>query len=301
MQRCAMMRTELAALNAGLLPEAADFQGEPPRTLGPLVFYSPKENKPAAKFFHERNLAAQQEREQFYDGDAAFAGAEARFLTEQLQQRLDLLLGRGWGLQRDCYIISLRRFQDTTRVLEVIQLLREQSARMRFSHHFLLHVEPHGDMSDDLEDLKEREEKEASEDYWTAELNTPEAVLQENEEWRELKENRYEYLKREHQLQLHGDEVDPELLSLPKEEDEPVKTVDEETLSSTTDDDERGGVAIAPPPPPPPETKGLGEELEYYLDVYEDCIVANQHWVDPASYNLGMKPVEWSEELATQT
>jgi hypothetical protein len=303
MQRCAMMRTELAALNAGLLPEAADFEVEPPRAVGPLVFYTSKENKPAAKFFHERTVAAQQQRERFYDGDAAFRAAETRFLIEQLQPRLDRLLGRGWGFQGNCYLVSLKRFQDTMRVLEVIQLLREQSARMRFPCNFLLQVEPHGDMSEDLEEMIEREKKEASEDYWTAELNSPEAVLQENEEWRELKERRYEYLKREHLLQLRGDEVDPELLSLGKEaaEREPTPEPEPEFAGPSISDEDDGGVAIAQPPPAPPEAENLGEELAFYLDVYEDCIVANSHWVDRASYNLGMKPVEWSADLAAET
>lgn len=296
MQRCTMMRTELAALNAGLLPESSDFQVEPPRPLGPLVFYTSKDNKPAQEFFRQRTQERDHERQRFYDGDAAFAEAETRFITEQLQAGLDRLLGRGWGLQRDCYLVSVKRFRDAMRVLEVIQLLRKECARLRFPCHFLLQVEPHGDMSDDLEDMREREEKERSEDYWTAELNTPEAVLRENDEWRELKENRYEYLKREHQLQLRGDEVDPELLSLTKEtaESEPTPEPEPEFAGPSTTDDDGGGVAIAPPPPAPPEAENLGEKLAFYLDVYEDCIVANGNWVDRASYNLGMKPVEWT-------
>ena len=169
---------------------------------------------------------------------------------------------------------------------------------MRFPCHFLLHVEPHGDMSDDLEEIKEREEKaEAPEEDWLAEYHTPEAVLRENEESRERRERHYEYLKREHLLQLHGDEVDPELLSLPKEEDEPVKTpVDEESTRPPVDDEDSGGVAIAPPPPPPRDAESLGDELAFYLDVYEDCIVVNGHWAEKAAYNLGLTPVQWTPE-----
>ena len=304
MERCSMMHTELAALNAGLLPEALDFEAEKPRTLGPLKFYSnSKGNEAARTFFQERENAVFKERERFFDGDAVFAKAETRAFAARLEARLDQLLGRGWGLLHGCpQHISLKRFPDTCRVGEVIQVLREESARWRLPWCFLLIVQPHGDMSEDLEDMKAREEQESMpEGDWLAQCYEPEWDVREREEDRQVRHRRYEFLKREHLLQLReGENVDPSLLSLPQDEDEPVGAPAPEeriNLSISEDDDDGGGVAVAPPRPPPPEIESLGEELEFYLDVYEDCVVANEGWVDTARENLGQEPVEWTPEL----
>jgi hypothetical protein len=309
MERCGMMRTEVAALNAGLLPEGPDFEAETLRKLGPLKFFTMgKENVAAGKFFHARYLEFIEVRERFYDGDAAFAAAERRVAQTAIQEKLDQLLGRGWGILNwrsfvgGYGMLGLKRFADTSRVREVIQVLREHSARSRFPWHFVLSVEPHGDMSEDLEERKAREEKPAAtEGDWLAEYYTPESVLRENEERRRMRERYYEFLEREHLLQLREEEgVDLSLLYLPKEEPEKAAEVEEESLPPPiVDDEEAGGVAIAPPPPPPPETKDLGEELAFHLDVYEDCIVANQHCAAKASYNLGLKPVEWTPDAQT--
>jgi hypothetical protein len=308
MERCAMMRTEVYALNAGLLPEALDFLADEARTLPPLKFFvTSKENETGKKFFADRQIARNKAREQFYDGDAALASAEVRAMGDILHRRLNELLGRGWGIANGKYLgpgnLHLKRFEDTMRVREVIDVLREESARSRFPWHFLLSVEPHGDMSEDLEQMKEREEEEAkTEGDWLARYYEPDEVLRGNEEERREREKRYEFLTREYLLQLRGEDgVDPSLLSLPKDEDDPKNPEPENdpVSPSATDDDDAGGVAIAPPPPPPPETKSLGEELAYYLDVYEDCIVANQHWAKKAAYNLGLTPVEWNAELAS--
>ena len=310
MERCGMMRTEVAALNAGLLPEGPDFEAETPREVRPLKFFTmSKENAAAGKFFHARYLELIEVRERFYDGDAAFAVAETRVAQAAIQERLDLLLGRGWGLLNWSSFVGgygqfgLKRFADTSRVREVIQVLREHSARSRFPWHFLLSVEPHGDMSEDLEERKAREEKAvATEGDWLAEYYTPESVLRENEERRRMRERYYEFLAREHLLQLREEEgVDPSLLYLPKSEPEKPVEVEEEPIPPPTandDDEDTGGVAIAPPPPPPPGTKDLGQELGYHLDVYEDCIVAGSYWADKARYGLGQMPVEWTSELA---
>ncbi|MEY2520037.1 MAG: internalin [Verrucomicrobiota bacterium] len=306
MERCAMMRTELAGLNAGLLPEAPDFYAEEPRKLKPLAFFRIGDgNDVAEQFFRNRQHHLVQGRTRFYDGDAALSTAEKRAMGNNLQRRFDELLGRGWGIAGRRFhapgIINLKRFEDTTRVHEVIQVLREESARSRFSWYFLLCVEPHADMSDELEEIKARDEEAASpEGDWLAEYYEPDTVLRENEAEREQRSRRYEFMEREHLLQLRGDEsLDPALLSLPKEEEEPIQTAeDEESFSPPTNDEKAGGIAIAPPPPLPPDTKNLGEKLAYYLDVFEDCIVANEHWADKAAYSLGQKPVEWTPELA---
>src|SRR5450755_4826833 len=70
MERCAMMRTELAALNAGLLPAALDFLADEPRPLAPLKsFRVGNENKAGEDFFRNRLLEVRKLRDEFYDGD----------------------------------------------------------------------------------------------------------------------------------------------------------------------------------------------------------------------------------------
>jgi hypothetical protein len=44
----------------------------------------------------------------------------------------------------------------------------------------------------------------------------------------------------------------------------------------------------------------LGEKLAYYLDVYEDCFVANQNWAKKAAYGLGLTPMEWSKKASRE-
>jgi hypothetical protein len=311
MERCAMMRTEVAALNAGLLPEAPDFEAEKPRAVGPLKFFTTSpENEAGIKFFQKRSRELREVREQSCNGDAAFAQAEARTLVSTLQGRLDQLLGRGWGLLRSCKVhpgiehIPFKRFSDTSRLREVIQVLREISAHSRFEWEFLLIVEPHGDMSEDLKQMKAREEEEAvTGGDWLAQYYEPESVLRENEERRRERERRYEFLAREHLLQLRGEQegLDPALFYVPREETESVKEEETITPSSAADeDDDGGGVALAPPPPPPLNVDNLGDELEFYLTVYEDCILVNSHWLERASYNLGMTAVEWTSDSETR-
>lgn len=52
---------------------------------------------------------------------------EETALEPLIRQFYDELLGRGWGLLHDSYIITLKRFADTSRAREVIQVLREES------------------------------------------------------------------------------------------------------------------------------------------------------------------------------
>lgn len=308
--RCSMMRMEVASLNAGLLPEAEDFRAEVPRTLPPLKFFLlEKENKLATDYFNQRALDLRASREKFYDGDAALEKAEVRSFGAELQAKMDGLLGRGWGLIRPGPFIQLKRFADTSRVRLVVELLRAASAQLRFPSHFTLIVEPHGDMSEEMEEMTARDAKTqpgAADEDWLAEYYEPEAVLRENEEQRQARRERYEFIQREHLRQLHGEEVDPFLLFLPEdhvlETSDAPDAEDEELLSPANgaEDDGDGNVTLAPPPPAPPETESLGEDLMYYLDVWEDCITVFAHWSEQARYNLGQAPEVWTPEAMTR-
>ncbi len=154
-ERCATMRTELSALNAGLLPEADDFLAGTPRPLGPLPFYLlPKDDEAARAYLTERYNEPTEIRDAFYQGDAALEHAESRSFHTQLFAELNRLLGHRWGYvnidgsaKAGRIMIAFKRYQDTARIREIIQLLRELSSRSRFPWVFDLHVEPHGDLS----------------------------------------------------------------------------------------------------------------------------------------------------------
>ena len=312
-ERCAFMRMEVASLNAGLPPEADDFLAPEPRPLGPLKFYvKGKENEAAQAYFTKRSREVVEVREKFYAGDLALNQAEARTFLGALHADMTALLGRGWGLVQFSQattaggtLLNFKRYQDTTRIREIVQLLRERSARSRFPWHFTLMVEPHGDMSYEMEQLRELEEKaKEPEGHWLAKYVEPESVLEESaEEARRYREN-YELLEREHLYELQRQQGVTEAKLPPiaeDDEDEDEDAEDEEAdelLSEAVaeDDDGEGGVAIAPPPPAPPDTEELSDSLRFALDVYEDCMVVSEGWAERARYALGEAPVEWTPD-----
>jgi hypothetical protein len=314
-ERCAFMQMEVAALNAGLPPEAEDFLAEEPRPLGPLKFYSiGKENEAAKTHFRQRSLAVREMREQHYAGDLEMEKAEARAFLSGLHAELTTLLGRGWGLVDFTHagnaggvMLNFKRYQDSTHIREIVQLLRERSARWRMPWTYMVLVEPHGDMSYEMEQLRELEKQAKNpEGHWLAEYLEPEAVLEENEESARRYREKYELLEREHSYELQKQQgiTEAELPPVPEEEDlegeEEVEEQDseveeQELLSAGSDEDEgEGGVAIAPPPPAPPDAESLSDALCYAIDVYEDCMTVNEHLVDRARYGLGEAPVEWT-------
>jgi hypothetical protein len=316
-ERCAIVRTELDALNAGLLQEENDFLAEEARPLQPFKFYLvSKDNEIGKKLFVCRHLEVSVVRNNFYSGDAAFARAEARSAVSVLQGKLDQMLGRGWGLISDhCASsgghmhLNFKRYNDTVRIREIIQLLREHSARARFPWVFSVMVEPHGDMTYELEQLQKLDEKaKEPEGHWLKKYLEPDAVLRENEETSRRYEEKYELLEREHLYGLQKDQrnfIDPTLLQPPAEPESATDEPEEPeplTESSTNDDGEdSGGVAIAPPPPAPPGTPNLSDQLRYAIEVFEDCVVVRKGWADRARYGLGEAPVEWAEENSSAT
>lgn len=312
-ERCAIMRTELAALNAGLPSEENDFLAEKPRKLSPFKFYLvSKTNEAGREFFTQRHHAIDAEREKVYAGDAAFAHAEARSAATTLQAELDRMLGRGWGLISQSQTstpgrihLGFKRYQDTVRIREIIQLLREYSVRSRYPWIFWIMVEPHGDMTYELKQLKELDEKaKEPEGHWLKKYFEPDEVLKENEEIFQRYEEKYQLFEREHLYQLQEDPenfVDPALLhppptDEPAADDEPEEEQLPLTASSIDDEDENGGgVAIAPPPPAPPGTADLSDQLRYAIKVFEDCVTVDEGWHERARYGLGEAPVEWTE------
>ncbi len=315
-ERCATMRTEVAALNAGLPPEADDFLAETQRPLGRLKFYLiDRENELALKYQTGRSTELREMRDRYYAGDEALEKAEARCFLTNLFAELTALLGPRWGFVQVDFatkaghvLLAFRRYKDTIRIREIIDLLRRLSARARFPWTFDVSVEPHGDMSYDLEQLDALEAK-AKEPagHWAAEYTKKEFVLEENEEYERQQRERYEQLEREHlhNLQQQAGEEPFEDLSLlaaageldDEDDDEEEEDEMEDLLSAAdSDDDESGRVALAPPPPAPPGTEDLSEQLSYWIQVLEDCLLTSPMWAERARYGLGENPVPWTPE-----
>ena len=299
-EHCAMMRTEVAALNAGLLPEALDFAAEQPRPLAALKFYrlEPSPNKP--DFFATRRAKWEKARDEFYDGDVAFRAAETRAFCNAMQAKFNELLGPRWGIFQSAFV-SLKRYADTIRLPELINAVREYSAQSRFPLEITFVVEPHADMSEELEEMQAREAKVAAPDTdYLMKYYEEKSVLEENEEARRQREERYELLKREHLLRLRG-EAEAELAYLAKDETPPSEEeqgTEEPNEASDSEEAGEGGVAIAPPPPAPKDTAQLSDDLMFYLTVFEDCAAANSHWAGRAEYHLGVKFIPWNPEVA---
>src|SRR5438874_8148466 len=99
--------------------------------------------------------------------------------------------------------IGFKRYKDTVRIREIIQFLRQFSAAQRFPWRFFIYVEPHGDMSYELEELKELDEQaKEPEGHWLKKYYQPDAVLEENVETARHFEEKYELLAREHLYHL---------------------------------------------------------------------------------------------------
>ena len=94
-------------------------------------------------------------------------------------------------------------------------------------------VEPHGDLSYEMKQLRELEEEmKKPEGHWLAEYFKPESVLEENEEQERQNQEKYEFFEREHLYNLQkqqGETIDPDLVPSPN---------DTETLEDDDDEDE---------------------------------------------------------------
>jgi hypothetical protein len=214
-ERCAILRTELAALNAGLLPWSLDFVAPEPRAVAPLRIFTYKPDHPEVA--EARNVKETDAREAFYGEDHHHRAAEARWFAHELQQRMDALLGEGWGdvtsfpdRWAGYRHLTIQRFKDIFRMEEIVQTTRELMVTSRFPWHIMVNAEPRGDLSKDMEEIRaQREEQERD---W---LDREYDAKQEREEYEEFRRNRqelYERLEREHRLRLlqqQGEEINP--------------------------------------------------------------------------------------------
>ncbi len=64
--------------------------------------------------------------------------------------------GRGWGVFEE-HFTSVKRYANTKRTMELVEVERKYSALSRWPQHVTLVVEPHRDMTDELEEIQARD------------------------------------------------------------------------------------------------------------------------------------------------
>ena len=310
-ERCDIVATELAAINAALNPDLNDFLADTPRPLGPLRFltYHPQheELRRLRTEFPRDPQADGRTRE--YGADVALSAAEGRWGSEQVRLRLRSLLGDGCGTG-DGYAgaghisIALRRYPDMMRLREVIQVLREFSAASRFPWSYLLRMEPHGDMSDTMEELRLREAQPAtsSGDWLVREFDLEQERAQ-HEEFTRRRREEYERRAAEHRHRLQQEqEIASEELSAPAippqkpSEDEGVVAADDQDPDLTRGDDEEdgnGGVGLMEAPPGEQINEDLSAKLSFIVTLEENILWATSHMLEGAEYCYGEPAENW--------
>lgn len=208
---CPMLATEVAAVNAALLSWDADFAAPTPRPLEPARFFH-------FDIAHDDVLRLRAgpkppgPREQEAHWDSVLARAEGRWFAASLQQRLDALLGAGWGEVRSGGAVSgFERFQiDRTRDImqcrEIIETARALIASCRYPWMVSVVFEPEDDFGGLVEEWldsadpdrswKEEGEKDEEDDA------DPDRYDDIHEYYRKLRMEARERQEREYRLHL---------------------------------------------------------------------------------------------------
>jgi hypothetical protein len=298
-ERCSILRTELSALSATLLPWDGDFLAPEPRPLNPVRFitYQPGHDE-------MKTLApvdpSKDPRHKFYGEDQAFAHAEARWFGQRLQRSLDDLLGKGWGAVNISSMdtpghehLTFKRFRDIMRFREIVEKLRELASQSRFRWQYLISVEPHGDLSED-EDMDEMDEEERED--WLDQEFDPEREKEEWEDFRAQRRLERERLEREHRMQIlqqQGAEINPAEFSPKPESPKPAKGSEEVADEDEDEVDDEGEGGLAEATPPPDDDEGLGRDLSFVVSLDENILWVTEHMREDAEYLFGESAVNW--------
>jgi hypothetical protein len=296
-ERCAILRTELSALNAGFLPWSLDFVAPEPRPLAPLRVFTYKPDHPDVA--ESRKAKEADPREEFYGDDQHHRAAEARWFAHELQQRLDALLGEGWGdvtSYADRWAgyrhLTIQRFKDILRMEEIVQSTRELMAMCRFPWHIMVSAEPHGDLSKDMEEIRaQREEQERD---WLDRDYDAEQEREEYEEFRQTRRELYERLEREHRLRLlqqQGEEINPADFSPDAKPATVPKAAAAEEEDDDFDDDDEGGLDELDEDDP--EQSEFEEEMSFVFDLTENSIWVSAHQRETFEATLGIRAEDW--------
>jgi hypothetical protein len=285
-ERCSILRTELSALNATMIPWDGDFRAPEPRAVAPARFIAYQPSHPDIKAL-STDLMEDAQRKAYYGMDDAYARAESRWFGHMLQESLDGLLSKGWGSVSVTSAespghqhLTFRRFRDVMRFREIIECLNQVVASCRFPWQFLLSVEPHSDLSD--EDATEGEEEEEREDWLDQEFD-PEREKEEWDDFRRQRQIERERMEREHRLQLlqqQGAPIDPAEFS-------PAESAETEAGADDLDEDEDELLDDED------DEESIAEDLSFVVTLKDGILWATEHMRESAEYIMGGTAEDW--------
>jgi hypothetical protein len=208
-RRCAVLATELGTLNAALgLVDEASYRLAEPRALGSVRWF--RYDPQRADFRAGRREASDDRdpRKEGFGDDPLPAPAEGGWFAREVALRLGAFLAPGWG-RLNVWVagrgeLTLRRYQDILHVGEVVTAVRQTAAAARYPWEILLVVEPHGDLSEDLEELEARD--------GGGETCDSEPGREEGDAMQQRRREHREFLEREHRWRLQqqdGRPIDP--------------------------------------------------------------------------------------------
>ncbi len=297
-ERCNIVRTELAALNMGLVPWDVDFFAPQPRPLKPLraLCYDPQAEEMTKLYALSQKDEA---RDAHYGYDAAMRMAESRWFAMQYRTRLSELLG--WAKPSGSDMlglyspggghVSIKRYRDVMRLPEIIQTLRQLLSECRFRWKLMINVEPHGDLSDDMDEIRKRHEQEEGD--WLCRERDAAQHKADHDDFIRRRRELYARYEREHRLKLieqAGGEIKPEDFRVPT----PAKTgqpADEDLDDDEAETDEDDGDLAEPPPGD--EGSDLGRQLQCIVSLQEDILWVTAHMKDDAEYLLSVRTEDW--------
>ena len=312
MPRCLILETELGALHAGLPPWGEDFLNPEPRALPPLRWFHYEAQHDESAIIHN-HAAFPNPRDKRFEGDPALRAAEGRWIAAERNRRLTALLGDGWDVTSSSYGIYFKRYQDVQRLPEIVECLRRFSADCLDPLHYFIHVEPHGEISEDPW-RRPRKRRPGSLD-WLDTGTTLDEELRDREEFRRTREEHLRRLEREHRheiLRQQGHAIDPKEFSPPtgidglgapeplpereetEDDDAPAGAASAGFETNEGDENDDGG-GIAEPPPPPPDTESLGEKLSFSMYVSEHGAFVVNHQLDAALAALSVSFENWHD------
>ena len=277
----------------GLIPWDVDFYAPQPRPLKPLraLCYDPQA-KDVTKLY---SLAQKDEaRDAYYGEDAAMRAAESRWFAREYRKRLGELLG--WAKPSGSDMlgryspgggnVSIKRYRDVMRMPEILQTLRQLMAECRFRWDLMLNIEPHGDLSDDMDEIRKRHEQEEGD--WLCRERDPAEEKEWHDDFIRRRRELYARYEREHRLKLieqAGGEIKPEDFRVPSPA-EPPPPEEEEDL----DDEDDGDLAE---PSEDDDDSDLGQDLQCIVHLDEDFVWVTSHMKEDAEYLLSLQTEDW--------
>jgi hypothetical protein len=306
-ERCDIMRMEVAALNAALSLWSEDFL-VPRREAPPLrcLCYHPQHEE-MKEVFRLRAEAAKGEESEL-SRDPALCAAHARWFEEQVNSRLDELLGPEWGASILGGHLTFRRYCDVARMREIVGALRELLLVCRYPPVFMLRFEPHGDMSETMDEIARRQRKRGERAWLDHEFDVEEEREQ-HEEFVQRRRADYERRAREHRLRLieeQGLAADPQEFSTqaepPREkvtagpapaEPPPAEEEDADLPDDDEEDEDDAGGGLATPPPSKGETSEFVQDLSFIVSLTSEALWITFHMRENAEYHWGEPAEDW--------